>query len=95
MSYHAPVFQTNKKRAGAKKLAADAKADIKAVIELLFERGMWSKFHYDKWMQGLEELDDEVSLHMWWDAVVNGAMFEVDCEEFEEIGLALKKYRES
>ena len=37
---HAPVFQVDKNRKAGKKFAADAKADIKAVIELLYARGM-------------------------------------------------------
>lgn len=46
---HAPVFQVDKSRKAGKKFAADAKADLKAVIELLYARGMWSKFYYKNW----------------------------------------------
>ena len=89
---HAPVFQIDKSRKAGKKFAADAKADLKAVIELLYARGMWSKFHYEKWMDALNEMTDEVYLHGWWDSVVAGAMYEVDEEDLREMqdGLAGK-----
>lgn len=89
---HTPVFQVDKNRKAGKKFAEDAKADLKAVIELLYTRGMWSKFHYEKWMDALNEMTDEVYLHGWWDSVVNGAMYEVDEEDLREMqhGLAGK-----
>ena len=82
---HAPVFQVDKNRKGGKKFAADVKADVKAVIELLHARGMWSDFHYEKWMDALDEMTDEVLLHGWWDSVVNSCMYEVDYEELREM----------
>ena len=89
---HAPVIQVDKNRKGGKKFAADVKADVKAVIELLHTRGMWSDFHYEKWMDALDEMTDEVLLHGWWDSVVNSCMYEVDYEELREMqhGLAGK-----
>lgn len=90
MSAHVPVFQVNKDRKGSKKFAKDAKADILATIEFLYKRGMWSKFHYDKWKAAAEEMNDEMKLHMWWDEIVNSTMFEMDLDEFFEFkeGLA-------
>lgn len=91
MGAHVPVFQVNKNRKGSKVFAKDAKADVVATIEFMYERGMWSKFHYDKWKAAAEEMNDEVKLHMWWDAIVNGVMFEEEYEEFmemKEAGLA-------
>ena len=82
---HAPVFQVDKNRKGGKKFAADVKADVKAVIELLYARGMWSKFHYDKWLEALDEMTDEVYLHGWWDSVVNSCMYEVDYDKLREM----------
>ena len=87
---HAPVFQVDKNRKGGKKFAVDVKADVKAVIELLHARGMWSDFHYEKWMDALDEMTDEVLLHGWWDDIVNSSMYEVDYEDLREMqdGLA-------
>ena len=89
---HTPMFQVDKNRKAGKKFAEDAKADLKAVIELLYARGMWGKFHYEKWMDALNEMTDEVYLHGWWDSVVAGAMYEVDEEDLREMqhGLAGK-----
>ena len=89
---HAPVFQVDKSRKAGKKFVADVKADVKAVIELLHARGMWSDFHYEKWSEALDEMTDEVYLHGWWDSVVAGAMYEVDEEDLREMqhGLAGK-----
>ena len=89
---HVPVFQVNKNRKGSAAFVKDAKADIIATIEFLYSRGMWSKFHYDKWKAAAEEMEDEIKLHMWWDAIADGAMFEEDYEEFMEMrdGLAKK-----
>ena len=88
---HAPVFQGMKNRAGEAKFMKDAKADIQAVMDLLYKRGMWSKFHYEKWTQGLKELDNEVLVHGWWDDIVASAMYELDADKVQagrEQGLA-------
>jgi len=93
---HAPMFLTTKNRSTSKKFVADTKADILAVIELLYSRGMWSKYHYEKWTKEVEMSNDEVFLHGMWDAIVNGAMFEEDAEEVYEMqdGLAKKAMEE-
>ena len=87
---HVPVFMVDKNRKGKNKFIADVKADLRATIEFLYERKMWSRFHYEKWMDALNEMTDEVYLHGWWDSVVNGAMYEVDEEDLREMqhGLA-------
>lgn len=92
MSMHSPMFLANKDRKTSGEFKKTAKADILAVIELLYSRGMWSKFHYDKWKKEAQQCDDEIMLHEWWDAIVAGAMYEDDSEEVRELrdGLASK-----
>ena len=92
MSIHVPAFMVDKNRKGKNKFIADVKADLRATIEFLYERKMWSRFHYEKWMDALNEMTDEVYLHGWWDSVVAGAMYEVDEEDLREMqhGLAGK-----
>ena len=93
MSIHAPVFLASKDRSTSKEFVKNTKEDIKAVIELLYSRGMWSKYHYDKWKKELDICGDEAMLHGWWDSIVSGAMFEIDMEDIREMqrdGLAAK-----
>ena len=92
MSMHVPVFMVDKNRKGKNKFIADVKADLRATIEFLYKRKMWSDFHYEKWMDALDEMTDEVLLHGWWDSVVNSCMYEVDEEDLREMqdGLAGK-----
>ena len=89
---HVPMFLKDKDRKTSGKFIKDTKADILAVIELLYSRGMWSKYHYEKWTEEIKNSMDEVSLHGFWDSIVNGAMFEEDAEEVYEMqnGLAKK-----
>ena len=54
------------------------KNDIRATIRFLYQRGMWSKYHYTMWMKELESCGDSEMLHLWWDSIVGGAMFEVE-----------------
>lgn len=91
MSIHAPVFLNSKDRPTSGKFVKDTKADVQAVLDLLYERGMWSKYHYDKWSKELDICGDEALLHGWWDAITSGAMFELDLDgirEMQESGLA-------
>ena len=90
MSMHVPVFMVDKNRKGKNKFIADVKADLRATIEFLYKRKMWSKFHYEKWLAALDEMTDEVLLHGWWDDIVNSSMYEVDYEDLLEMqdGLA-------
>ena len=90
---HAPKFLAVKDRATSPKFIKDTKEDILAVIELLYGRGMWSKYHYEKWKAEIEASEDEVLLHSVWDDIVNGAMGETDAGkiyEAREYGLADK-----
>ena len=61
-----------------KKFIKDTKADISATISFLYSRGMWSKYHYNKWMAELKACDNEEVLHLWWDSIVSGAMAETE-----------------
>lgn len=83
---HSPVWMKNSDRTTSKAFKKQAREDIEAVIELLYKRGMWSKFHYEKWMAELDNYD-EMMLHEHWDAIVNGAMYEEDTEEVKEMGM--------
>ena len=90
----APAFlYTDKDRKNSENFLSVTKNDIRATIKFLYKRGMWSKYHYTQWMAELEDCNDEEILHLWWDAIVGGAMFEVEprldarldaMEEFEE-----------
>ena len=85
MSIHAPVFLAKENRKTSKKFIEDTRADILAVLELLYSRGMWSKYHYEKWTEEAKICMDEAILHGWWDAIVNGTMYELDLEEVNEL----------
>jgi RNAse (barnase) inhibitor barstar len=82
---HAPVFLANKNRSTSKKFTKKTKEDIQAVLDTLKERGMWSNYYYDNWSAELAICKDEALLHAWWDAITNGAMFELDFEELREM----------
>ena len=93
MRMHAPVFLKDENRKTSKKFIDDTRADILAVLDLLYSRGMWSKYHYEKWSEEVKNSNDEVYLHSFWDAIVNGCMHEVEVEELMEMreeGLAGK-----
>ena len=85
MSVHAPVFLANTMRPTAEEFADRNKEDILATIEFLYKRGMWSKFHYEEWKKEAETCMDPVLLHGWWDAIVGGAMFELDADDVKEM----------
>ena len=85
-----PMFIFSKKREGSseqKKFIQDTKADIKAVIDLLYKRGMWSKYHYEKWSKELSMCNNEEMLHLWWDSITTGAMNEVESPKEESLEL--------
>lgn len=88
-----PTFLYAGKRKNEKNFVAVTKADIEAVIRFLYKRGMWSKYHYTQWLEELKDCQDPEMLHLWWDSIVGGAMFETEpmlesrleaMEEFEE-----------
>lgn len=58
------------------------RADVLATIEFLYKRGMWSKFHYNHWKKMANGMDAEM-LHLWWDAITSGAMFEMESPKME------------
>ena len=89
-----PAFlYTEKNRKNSENFISVTKNDIMATIKFLYKRGMWSKYHQTQWIAELNDCNDEETLHLWWDAIVGGAMFEVEpmlearieaMEEFEE-----------
>lgn len=85
-----PMFLFNKGRDGSKEqkeFIKDTKADILAVYDLLYKRGMWSKYHYVKWTKEILKCMDEETLHLAWDAIVTGAMGEVESPKEESLEL--------
>ena len=96
MNIHAPVFLGKSNRKTTKKFTEDTRADVIATIEFLYKRGMWSKYHYEKWLEEAKICKDEAILHGWWDAIVGGAMYEIDLENVNEMrgGLADKLMRD-
>lgn len=79
MSMDAPAFiYGNKNRSNRQKFVKKNKEDVLATIEFLYKRGMWSKFHYEQWKAEAQSMTDEEMLHLWWDSIVGGAMFEVE-----------------
>ena len=91
-----PAFLYTKgqdKRANKANFMTTTRNDIQETIKFLYKRGMWSKYHYTQWLNELKDCESEETLHLWWDAIVSGAMFEVEpmlearieaMEEFEE-----------
>lgn len=84
MSADVPLFALGKNK-GDKGFIKANKDDIAATINFLYQRGMWSKFHYVQWMNQLKKMDDAEMLHLWWDAITGGAMFEVDSPKIEAL----------
>lgn len=82
---HAPVFLAKENRETSEEFIQKTKEDIQAILDTLKKRGMWSKYHYDKWSAELEVCKDEALLHAWWDAITHGAMFELDLEDIREM----------
>ena len=73
-----PVFiLANKNRKTKDSFDNAVRNDIEATLKFLYKRGMWSKFHFKHWMAEIKEMDSEM-LHLWWDAITNGAMFETE-----------------
>lgn len=71
-------FYGNKERKNKKNFISATKNDIVATIRFLYKRGMWSKYHYTQWMAEVNSCEDEEMLHLWWDSIVGGAMFETE-----------------
>ena len=89
-----PIFiLANKDRKNKASFDSAAKADIKATMQFLFKRGMWSKYHYTHWMRELESMECSEMLHLWWDAITGGAMFETESMISERLE-ALEEYEE-
>jgi len=87
------VFENNDK----KLFISKNKADIQATIDFLYERGMWSKFHKEQWSDQLSKINDAEKLHLWWDAITQGAMFEMESplhERIESLGEMDKEKKE-
>jgi len=74
----APSFLYARDRKKNKEFVSATKNDIIETIKFLYKRGMWSKYHYTHWMEEAKKCNDEETLHLWWDAIVGGAMFEVE-----------------
>lgn len=89
---HSPVFLYTDDR-NDKDFVAVTKNDIKATIDFLYKRGMWSKYHYMQWKKALDQITDAETLHLWWDAIVSGAMFETDAMLDEKLD-AMRKLEE-
>jgi len=79
-----PMFLFKDKK-DDKKFIKETKADIKAVIDLLYKRGMWSRYHYGFWTAELDKCTSAEMLHLWWDSIVSGAMNEVESPMEERI----------
>lgn len=83
-----PVFLYLEERKGSKvseTFLKDTKADIQAVLDLLMQRGMWSEYHYKKWSAELKACGSEEVVHLWWDAITTGTMFETESKVMEMI----------
>ena len=100
MSMDAPMFLYGDEDRNSKEFKAVTKNDIVATIKFLYKRGMWSRYHYTMWMKEVEAMDSEEMLHLWWDSIVGGAMFETEpmidakleaMQEFEEDSVEKKK----
>ena len=98
----APVFLYSDTRKNSKEFKSVTKNDIIATIKFLYKRGMWSKYHYTMWMKEVQAMEDEEMLHLWWDSIVGGAMFETEpmleskleaMQEFEEDAVEQKKMK--
>lgn len=91
---HAPawLYDPNRSEKDKKEFNQITYNDIDATIKFLYKRGMWSKYHYMEWTKALNAIkDDGEALHLWWDAIVSGAMFETETGLGERIE-ALKEF---
>ena len=82
-----PVFIYRKDRSPKLKSAfvSSNKEDILATIAFLYKRGMWSKFHHDKWSAEVKDSNCEEYLHLYWDSITSGAMFEMESPHMEAL----------
>ena len=78
------VTEKQKMTPAKAKFAVDTKGDIQAVMDVLLERGMWSKYHHTHWSNFLKEMTCSEKIHLWWDSITTGAMFEVESTMGEE-----------
>ena len=82
-----PMFLVTEKQkmtpAKAKMSSATTEA-IQAVMDTLLQRGMWSKYHHTHWSNFLKEMTCIEKLHLWWDSITTGSMFEVESTMGEE-----------
>ena len=78
MSMDAPIFLYDDNRKNKESFMTATRADIISTIKFLYKRGMWSKYHYTHWMKEAEGIESEEMLHLWWDSIVSGAMFETE-----------------
>ncbi len=76
------LFTKSRERKAASAFSNETKADIKATIDFLYKRGMWSKYHHKRWMAEVDNMNEEMA-HLWWDAIVSGAMFEMESPKME------------
>lgn len=89
-----PAFlYTDEKRKNIDNFRNATRNDIEATINFLYRRGMWSKYHYTQWKNELKDIQSEETLHLWWDSIVGGAMFEVE-PELQTRMEAMEKYEE-
>ena len=89
MSYDVPVMDIASKKKN-KEFLKKNKDDIQATMDFLYKRGMWSKFHYEQWTNMLKECESSELLHLWWDSIVGGAMFEMESPKMEMIEEAME-----
>ena len=79
---HTPVFLFGNDNV---EFSNKVREDIIATIEFLYKRGMWSKFHYDFWLKEAKKMNNAEKLHLWWDDIVSGSMFEVESPLEEQL----------
>jgi hypothetical protein len=70
------------------------KKDILATYKFLYNRGMWSKFHYEQWSKMIEDCKDAETLHLAWDSIVSGAMYEMESPKHEAMEARTEKMEE-
>ena len=54
------------------------RTDIMDTIKFFYKKGFWSKHHYTHWLQAAKDMEDPEKLHLWWDSITTGAMFEIE-----------------
>ncbi len=96
MSADVPVFMFSKDRYDSKASSAftnDTRSDIKATLDFLLKRGMFSSYHHKHWLNALGGMHEEM-LHLWWDSIVGGSMFEMDSPHMEMLEAKTKAMEE-